>query len=105
MKWIHEGIEITISEDGMFEFTLGNTYKSNSLNDAKAKINSMKYAYYKMSNKDIKTLLGKLKNREKDFVTWLMTELENHRNNPYCDRGIYGDWNYELEKDELEEIN
>lgn len=92
MEWIHKNIKITISEDGYFYFNhKGNGDCANTLNDAKRKIDKITKDYYTFSKDDIKKMLGKLNEREKDFVNSLMKELSVHAFNAYCEIGISED--------------
>lgn len=95
MNWIRKGIEITVNQDGMFEYSIyGKKYTSPSLSQAKEKINEITKEYYNFTMADLKCLLKKLNNREKEFVLAVINELEEHSDSAYCELGVNLDFNF-----------
>ena len=89
MNWTYKNIVIEVNpENGRFEFTVcGNFEDSNSLENAKHRIDQLTKDYYTFKKKDINKLMGKLDKREKEFVSNMIEELQNHRGNAYCEMG------------------
>lgn len=93
MNWIRKGIEITINENGMFEYSIdGKKYNSPSLSQAEEKIDEITKEYYNFTSTDLEHLLEKLNNREKEFVNAIIDELEAHYDSSYCQLGVNMDF-------------
>ena len=102
MKWTHKKIEIEVNENGWFVFTYDKReFKEASLNEARNTIDELLKDYYDFTEKDYKTLLKKLNNRERDFVNSLVKELSCHESNAYCSLGIYNYFEFKVDFDKL----
>lgn len=89
MEWEYKNITISVCSDGIFYFNhKGKGDCANTLIDAKRKIDVLTEGYYNFTEKDISRMLKKLDEREKDFVTSLINELNRHSSNAYCEIGI-----------------
>lgn len=93
MAWEHKKVTICLEEEtGLFAFfnqEKKEVEKVESLKEAKRRIDEIQKGYYNFTFDDIKALLNKLDDREKDFVLDLIEELELHDENCYCGMGIH----------------
>lgn len=89
MDFTYKKIVISVNSDGMFEFTYnGKKHSCESLRDSKELIDYLVSSYYQFTKSDLNKLLEKLDNREQDFVKSLITELNYHSDNAYCELSI-----------------
>ena len=89
MDFTYKKIVISVNSDGMFEFTYnGEKHSCESLRDSKELIDYLVSSYYQFTKSDLNKLLEKLDNREQDFVKSLITELNCHSDNAYCELSI-----------------
>lgn len=94
MKWKYKNIEIGVDGNGKFIFDFsGEHYSYDSLYEAKANIDSLTESYYKITEKDIDSILKKLDKREGEFVSYMIEELHSHMCSNYC-AGVEGDWDF-----------
>lgn len=94
MIWKYKNIEIKVDGNGKFNFIFsGKCYFYDSLYKAKADIDSLTSSYYKITEKDIKSILKKLDKREGEFVSYMIEELHSHMCSNYC-AGVQGDWDF-----------
>ena len=98
MEWTYKNIKISICEDGYFYFTHnGKTINSDTLSEARYKIDDVTEKYYKFTKVDFTKMFKKLDVREQDFVKSLIDELNIHSNNAYCEIGISDDFLFSYE--------
>ena len=89
MDFTYKKIVISVNSNGMFEFTYnGESHSCESLRDSKELIDYLVSSYYQFTKSDLNKLLEKLDNREQDFVKSLITELNCHSDNAYCELSI-----------------
>lgn len=90
MKWEYKNHTIEVNDDGLFTFkTVEGLYHSRAtLCEAKQSIDIFMTAYYNMTQEQYKQLLGKLTDKEKDFVKSMVDELRIHEDNAYCELGL-----------------
>ena len=90
MDFTYKKIVISVNEKtGKFEFMHnGDKHSCESLRDSKELIDYLLSSYYQFTKSDLNRLLDKLDNREQDFVKSLITELNCHSFNAYCELGI-----------------
>ena len=98
MEWTHKNVKISVCEDGYFHFTHnGKTITSNSLSEARYKIDDATETYYKFTKADFTKMFKKLDARDQDFVKNLIDELNLHSGNAYCEIGISDDFLFSYE--------
>lgn len=89
MEFVHKNVKITVGTDGLFYFMVGkNCMKADSLNNAKARIDTLLKSYYTFTKDDFKRVMFKLDDREKTWLKDLITNFECHRHNAYCEIGV-----------------
>lgn len=89
MEWNYQNVIIKIENDGYFYFSInGEVESTNSLEEAKNRIDSLRTSYYTFNIEDIDKLCKKLDERESEFVRSLIEELKLHKYSPYCEIGI-----------------
>ena len=90
MKWEYKNHTIKVDKDGLFAFkTADGLYHScDTLCEAKKLIDELMSEYYNMTQEQYRQLLGKLTDREKDFVNSMVKELHCHEFNAYCELGV-----------------
>lgn len=100
MAWEHKKVKILFDEEnGLFTFfnqEKKEVERFESLKEAMRRIDEIQKKYYDFTLKDIKALLKKLDNREKDFIVSMIKELEIHENNAYCELGIYNEFHFDI---------
>lgn len=105
MEWEYKKVKILLEEEtGLFTFF--NQEKKMierdiSLGGAKRRIDEIHKSYYDFTFKDIKVLLKKLNDREKDFVVSMIKELKIHESNAYCELGLYNEFLYDFNFEEF----
>lgn len=96
MEWNYKGIEITIDEQGYFNFEDSHTaYCTKSLEEAKKRIDDL--TIKRFSFDDLQIMLRKLKENEQDFVKEMIHELSRHEYNAYCEMGISDSFPYDTD--------
>lgn len=79
MDWNYRGVLIKITTEGMFTFACrGRIYSLPTLDSAKGKIDECLQDNSYFSPRDIRNLMDKLDDREKQFVAELIFELKKH---------------------------
>lgn len=105
MGWEYKKIKILFDEEnGLFTFfnqEKKTIERSESLKEAKRRIDEIQKGYYNFTFEDIKALLNKLDDREKDFVIDLIEELDVHDDNCYCEIGIHNSLHFSFNFDEF----
>ena len=98
MEWFYKGKNINVDEQGLFSYEHdGKRYNNDTLSGAKYWIDEQMKDYYNITKNDVKTLLNKLNDRERTFITTVLNELKNHEYNAYCELGVNMDFKYEIE--------
>ena len=98
MEWTHKNVKIEICGDGYFYFTHnGKTIKSNTLSEARYKIDDVTKKYYTFTKADFIKMFKKLDDREQDLIKNLIDELDRHSDNAYCEIGISNDFLFSYE--------
>lgn len=95
-KQEYKGCVITCDENGMFSIVENKNgdcrriknIQCGTLSVLKAQIDKELDSYYTITTKDYNTILGKLDQRERNFLNALVEELARHLGNAYCEMGI-----------------
>lgn len=105
MEWEHKGVQILLEEEtGLFTFfnqEKKEVEKVESLREARRRVAETYKSYYNFTFDDIKALLNKLDDREKDFVIDIIEELDIHDDNCYCEIGIYNSFHFSFNFEEF----
>lgn len=101
MNWQYKGVDITVNKEGLFTYIFNDKeYKSDTLSDAKTRIDDLQ-EYYTFTQNDMDELLSKLNDREKGLIRSLYQELHRHSGSVYCRAGLDDypwNWKWDLTK-------